>query len=731
MEKRITLKPSFKSAILMLGMLALPVMVSAQESWKWEREAEDFSASSYVRVTDATADGNVVSGGKFVDELSVGKDSELGYSITDVPAPGMYDLSISYVSMQERYLLVKIADRNPIVVDCTETTGNWNGGPGIVKDEDGNEVERPGVVTKTISVYIPEVGDNDLVIKAFDGYSESEGKYLSFAPNIDKITVTPSTAELKETPEEMEPIEIEMESSNALSGSAKLMTEHNDHYSGTAGVTLGSTGRASYKVTVPETGAYALYIDYTTMQTRWIYVKVNAQPKQYLEFSEKTPTWGREESDDSSRPTIYKKAVLLYLEKGENTVMLNSYSGATSEHSDSPNMDKMTIIKVDAAISDPGYEKVAYSFDYTDMAEMSSDVTVAEGKMIALLDNDERTSLELDVKEATFMAKMPYPLMLTGYAIASSGDMTNWKVEGSVDGQGDWTELGSIGVAKEGVYEQHKVEFNQNEPVAYQYFRLVAKGDENLNIAEWQLFGSPCVSAERPLPSDMFKGDDSGLEASEDGWDFDKEHGERFQYIVDGKLSTKFTADQVKSPTEKTPIFFQYRLETAETARSYSLTVPWELQSRDPKDWTLYGYMNGAWIVLDSRKDIKFPTSSSTLVYNIAEPKECAVYKLEITANNGSRDNTQLTAWQLFDKEQPIYIATGVKDIYTDKVSAQVYSVDNKVIISADQRVVYCIYGLSGQKVKEGIVDGTVEVPVSAGFYIVTVDGVATKVLTR
>lgn len=42
MEKRITLKPSFKSAILMLGMLALPVMVSAQESWKWEREAEDF-----------------------------------------------------------------------------------------------------------------------------------------------------------------------------------------------------------------------------------------------------------------------------------------------------------------------------------------------------------------------------------------------------------------------------------------------------------------------------------------------------------------------------------------------------------------------------------------------------------------------------------------------------------------------------------------------------------------
>lgn len=731
MKKRITLKPSFKNATLLLGMLTLPMMVSAQESWKWESEAENYAEISYAKVTEATADGNVVSGGKYLEELSVGKDSRVGYSITGVPAPGMYDLSISYISMQERYLLVKISDRDPIVVDCTETTGGWNGVPAIEEDEEGNKVERLGVVSKTISVYIPYEGDNDLVIQAFDGYSESEGKNLSFAPNIDKITITPSAVELKETAEEMEPIEIEMESSNALSGSAKLMTEHNDHYSGTAGVTLGSTGRAVYKVTVPETGAYALYIDYTTMQTRWIYVKVNSQPKQYVEFGEKTPSWGREESDDPSRPTIYKKAVLLYLEKGENTIMLNSYSGATSEHSDSPNMDKMTIIKVDAAISDPGYEKVAYSFDYTDMAEMSSNVTVTEEKMEALLDNDERTSLELDVKEATFIAKMPYPLMLTGYAIASPGDMTNWKVEGSVDGQGDWTDLGSIGVAKEGIYEQHKVEFNQDEPVAYQYYRLVAKGDENLNIAEWQLFGSPCVSAERPLPSDMFKGDDSALEASEDGWDFDKEHGERYQYIVDGKLNTKFTADQVKSPTEKTPIYFQYRLEAAEIAKSYSLTVPWSLQERDPKDWTLYGYTSGAWVVLDSRKNMKFPTSSSTLVYNIAEPKECVVYKLEITANNGSRDNTQLTAWQLFAEKQPIHIVTGVKDIYTDKVSAQVYSVGNKVIISADQKVVYCIYGLSGQKVKEGIVEGTVEVPVSAGFYIVTVDGVATKVLTR
>lgn len=59
---------------------------------------------------------------KFVDELSVVGYLKLGYSITDVPAPGMYDCQ--FLMSAGALLLVKIADRNPIVVDCTETTGN-------------------------------------------------------------------------------------------------------------------------------------------------------------------------------------------------------------------------------------------------------------------------------------------------------------------------------------------------------------------------------------------------------------------------------------------------------------------------------------------------------------------------------------------------------------------------------------------------------------------------------
>lgn len=734
MKKRFTLKPSLKSAALMLGAFAFPLIANAEEPWKWESEAENASEMVYCQVSQATADGNEVSNGAFVSEMSVGKDSRLGWVVTDVPAPGMYDLTISYISMQERFLLVKIADRDPIVVDCRETSGGWDGTPSTEEGEDGSVINHPGVVQKTITVYIPYAGDNDLVIKAFDGISETEGKSMSFAPNLDKVTIVPSSAALVEAPEEMESIEIEAETCPNLSGTAKLMDGNTQTYSGNAGITLASAGRAIFTISVPETGAYALYINYTTMQKRWIYVKANAQPKQYVEFAETTTSWGDAESDDPSRPTIYKKAVLLYLEAGENTIMLNSYNGPTSEHSDSPNMDKIELVKVQADLEDPGYETIAYAFDYTDMAgtTITSEQT---DQLTALYDNDERTSVKLNVKEATFMAKLPYPLMLTGYGIASPNNMENWKIEGSSDGQA-WNEIGSVGVSIDGVYQKHNVLFDREDATAYQYFRLVAKGEENLEVAEWQLFGSPFISAERPLPADLFKGDATELTASENGWNAAEEGGEKYQNVLDGKLTTKFTADgDTKKPTVNNPLWLQYQFDLEYPdgiqALSYSLTMPWELSDRDPKNWALYGYSveSGDWETLDVRENQAFPTVSSTMVFNISKPMMCFGYRLEITSNNGSNDNTHLTAWQLFAEEQVNSVA--IHEVHADDVISQVYAVGNKIMIKADKRTVYSIYGLSGQKVREGVVDTSAEEVVPAGFYIVTVNGVATKVMTR
>lgn len=725
--KNMKIEHLLKSTALSLAALALPMAANAQD-WSWECEAEEASEIVYGKISEATAEGNLVSGGQYVEELSTAKDSHLGFMISGVPAAGMYDLSISYISMQERYLLVQVADREPIVVDCSEITGGWNGVPATETDEEtGEEIARPGVATKTIPVYIPYKGDVDLYIYAFEGYSASTGGNICFAPNIDKVSIAPSEAELVETPEEMLPIEIEAEDFTSASGTAGVMTEKYEAYPSQAGMTLRGAGRATYQITVPETGSYALYLDYTTCQTRWIYVKVNSQTKQYLEFNEKTQTWGDvPETPDESKPLVYKKATLIYLEAGENTLILNSYNGPTSEHGDSPNFDKLTIRKVQAEMEVPGTEIVAYKFDYTSLASLTS----SAGEMMPeFTDKNEHTSATLTVNSATFDAEMPYPIMLTGYAIASSNNMESWKVKASTDGN-EWVDLTSTVASTEGNFELRNVEFNQESPLAYQYFRLEATSDENINLAEWQLFGSPYISSERALPDDLFMNEENGfLSASENGWCADQEFGERYQYVVDGLLSTKFTTDQVKSPTEKNPIWLQYELNDAAVAQSYSLTVPWSYTDRNPKDWTLYGYSvdEDNWVVLDQRQGMDFATPSSTMVFNIANPVNCYGFKLEITANNGSHDNTQLTAWQVFAEKQDLPDA--IEE--TQSSHAKAFGTNGFIHILNNEAATYAVYDLSGVCLAQGEVNERVEIEAPAGVYIVLIDNTAIKVLVK
>ena len=724
--KNMKIEHLLKSTALSLAVFALPMAANAQE-WSWECEAEEASEIVYGKISDATAEGNLVSGGQYVEELSTAKGSHLGFMVSDVPAAGMYDLSISYISMQERFLLIQVADREPIVVDCDEITGGWNGVPATeTNEETGEEIDRPGVATKTIPVYIPYSGDVDLYIYAFEGYSQSTGGNICFAPNIDKIALTPSDAELVETPAEMTPIEIEAEDFTSASGTAGVMTEKYEAYPSQAGMTLRGAGRATYLINAPEAGSYALYLDYTTCQTRWIYIKVNSQVKQYLEFSEKTQTWGDvPETPDETKPLVYRKATLIYLEAGENTLILNSYNGPTSEHGDSPNFDKLTIRKVQADMEIPATEVIAYPFDYTSLATLSS----SAGEMMPeFTDKNEHTSATLNVNSATFDAKMPYPIMLTGYAIASSNNMENWKVKASADGN-EWVDLTSTIASTEGNFELRNVEFSQESPLAYQYFRLEATADENINLAEWQLFGSPYISAERALPDDLFMGN-GYLTASENGWNANEDFGEKYQYVIDGLLSTKFTTDQVKSPTEKNPIWLQYELEDMALAQSYSLTVPWSYTDRNPKDWTLYGYSvdEDNWVVLDQRQGMDFATPSSTLVFNIANPVNCYGFKLEITANNGSHDNTHLTAWQVFAEKQNLPDA--IEENRIDN-SVNAFGTTGLIHLSSTEVAPYQIYNLSGVCLAQGEVKEAVEIQASAGVYIVLIDNQAKKVLVK
>ncbi|MFF3322690.1 GH92 family glycosyl hydrolase [Streptomyces sp. NPDC002889] len=79
---------------------------------------------------------------------------------------------------------------------------------------------------------------------------------------------------------------------------------------------------------------------------------------------------------------------------------------------------------------------------------------------------------------------------------------------------------------------------------------------------------------------------------------------------------------------------------------TYALTSANDFPSRDPKDWTLKGSVDGKeWVVLDSREGESFSERFQTRTFEIGAPSEVSAYghyRLEITRNNGASDATQL-----------------------------------------------------------------------------------------
>jgi len=76
---------------------------------------------------------------------------------------------------------------------------------------------------------------------------------------------------------------------------------------------------------------------------------------------------------------------------------------------------------------------------------------------------------------------------------------------------------------------------------------------------------------------------------------------------------------------------------------------------RDPKDWKVLGSQDGkTWVTLDERKDQSFADRFTANVYTIKTPAVYKMYRLAISANNGSTEDqtggkgiTQLSEWNL------------------------------------------------------------------------------------
>lgn len=145
-------------------------------------------------------------------------------------------------------------------------------------------------------------------------------------------------------------IVVEAENADALSN-ASVETEYSGFSGakGLSGMRDAKESSAQYFITVSEEGTYDLSIEYSSVEVRYIYVKVNDQIPTGVMFSKLTGTWDGHEGtvEGELLPGIETKTVKVYLEQGENTLELAAFNGW------SPNIDKFTLSKSAEAIAKP------------------------------------------------------------------------------------------------------------------------------------------------------------------------------------------------------------------------------------------------------------------------------------------------------------------------------------------------------------------------------------------
>ncbi|GAB2816791.1 discoidin domain-containing protein [Ferruginibacter profundus] len=122
--------------------------------------------------------------------------------------------------------------------------------------------------------------------------------------------------------------------------------------------------------------------------------------------------------------------------------------------------------------------------------------------------------------------------------------------------------------------------------------------------------------------------------------------GEGKDMAFDNIITTKWYAGV--TPSVANPVYIQVDLGTAQVVTNYSITSANDVQSRDPKDFTLSGSNNGSsFTVLSTRTGEVFASRFLMKYYSFSNSTAYRYYRLSITANYGGATATQLAEIQL------------------------------------------------------------------------------------
>lgn len=709
---------------LVAALLCL-VQLGAQQTF----EAESYTENFYSGANES----EFFSGGKAVS-LRAAYGSYVKYVI-NVPQEGTYNMEIAYATMNLRRMYIKVEDYMPVIAEFSDFTGGWNGASGI--NESGETVD--GIKTLTVSIYLNQ-GDNTVEVGAFDTEEESD------SPNFDKFTLTLAETQLPKPA--VQPLALILEAENATRTVGAEINNATCYSNGKGAFSMNSANDARLifqDINVSEEGTYDVTVYHTSVQARNLYAKTNNYVKSVLKCKTELPYWTcpeKEEHYSTTRPEIMKKTTQVYMKSGNNTVIVGAYKGW------GPNVDKIEIVKSALTMEEPGFETAAAVFDFTDNVEhFGQDITEEFAtdslNKAKLIDNNEFTYYTVPgVSSAKVTIRLAYPVILTGYAIASPTTeavtlMDNWMLEYSLDGT-NWSEVAKSLTVDAGSYRKVTTGYKHNDEniISAQYYRLTATGNGKVEIGDLQLFGAPYISAEKNFPDDdltrdiEFESILSYAMASDDGFDRGGQWNEVFENIFDKKLNTVYTV------VKKRNFYIQFETADPVMLKSYAMTVRYSESARNPSKWKLEGVdaTSGEWVVLDTRESMQFPVPGSTMMFNIKQPVICYAYKLTVEDNSGAED-VHLTQWQMFaGKFGIISSVEGVEVPDKGSSPVNVFSGEGKIKLqsTAAEALPYAVYSITGQHLKSGVCNpGMTEIKTGNGFYLVRVNNNVNKVFVK
>ncbi|OJV40715.1 MAG: hypothetical protein BGO29_05775 [Bacteroidales bacterium 36-12] len=627
------------------------------------------------------------SGNKYVGDNDPG--SSIVFSNVNIDEEGTYEFKTYYTSMQLRSIAVKSNSFTEAISTITKTSEDWN---------------RPPTETMSTYIYLNK-GTNTIKITP---HPIGQG-----GPNMDKFEILMTDVELPK-PGEF-PIILEAETAR-LFGDLKVKPLDGSSIAGlSGGKYIGDFHQASNSylqfidVEIPEEGTYELKV-FSMGSVRRLSIKVNQYEKTII-TTKNSPNWDNAPASEIS--------TLIYMDKGKNRITLGT------NNDNGPNLDKLEIHKTGESISKPKIINLAYDVDITDEAIITAQHNNETFPYIN--DNNERSIYRISSQTSTqITAECPYPVVLTSYLLSagleSNEDLSRWVLESSTDGT-IWKILTpdqSTDLAGAILFAINR-NYSSAASNAARYYRLTAKGNNDVEIAEWQLFGVPYLANTdgKSFPVDITEGLNvrENVKAfpkgsSGDGW------SEEFYNLFDRTLNSKYFMNGTKQ------YYVEIELNKKYTLDYYTLTSVDNFPDRDPRKWTFNGYNSEiGWVELDRHTEFTFPSRYATMRFNINSDIGFTRFLLDVEDNNGSADS-QLLKWQLFGNE---YTETSVETVSNKDYA--VWGSAGKIHILPTQNapINFRIYNLSGIVLKNSTLSTSQEISLPQGIYIVALNNGTTN----